>query len=276
MEKKQTAEGVLFVLEKPFDGRGQWLFAWYAFSFVLPALFLLFMAGEMWIGGGVEVLVLVAAALASLVIGFRYLTGAWRKDTLLITPDTVLLSQQKGFHKTQQSFSRAAITGLRFLDKPEETPHPLAGKTFDYLGFQTQQQVISEIFADHRVAFDYQGRTISFGRKIYSWDFAEIRDALLGHPDEPEAELPWNEPPAWDTYWRSFAAFTASVPRTQSYIVQAAEDTRLSVDGTTDGWYDHQQALKALLVRYEDQLTISQQTQLKELIAFVQDVIGRS
>jgi hypothetical protein len=145
-----------------------------------------------------------------LVIGFRYLTGAWRRDTLLITPDTVLLSQQKGFHKTQQSFSRAAITGLRFLDEPEETPHPLG----------------------ERLSI-----TSAFRRSSRS---------------------------------------SVKSSQTQSYIVQAAEDMRLSVDGTTDGWYDHQQALKALLVRYEDQLTISQQTQLKELITFVQDVIGRS
>jgi hypothetical protein len=231
MEKIQTAEGTLFILEKPFDGRGQWLFIWYAFSFVAPVFFLLFMAGKMWIGGGVEALVHVAAAVASLVIGLRYLTGAWRKDTLLVTPDTIILTEQKGFCRRQQSFTRSAITHLRFLDKPEETPHPLAGKTFDYLGFQVQQQVISEMFGDHRLAFDYEGRTISFGRKIYSWDFAVIRDTLLGHPAEPETDLPWNAPPAWETYWQAFDAFTASIPATQSFIREATEDARRFVDG---------------------------------------------
>ena len=60
-------------------------------------------------------------------------------------------------------------------------PHPLAGKSFDYLGFQTEQKVINEMYGDNRLAFDYNGRTISFGKNVYSWEFDEIANYIPRH-----------------------------------------------------------------------------------------------
>jgi hypothetical protein len=58
------------------------------------------------------------------------------------------------------------------------TKHPLAGETFDYLGFQTEQKVISEMHGDNRLAFDYENKTVTFGENIYSWEFDELQILL--------------------------------------------------------------------------------------------------
>ena len=80
--------------------------------------------------------------------------------------------------KKKKSYDTTKISRLRNLNKPQLTRHPLAGDSFDYLGFQTEQQVINEMHGDNRLAFDYEGRTISFGQNIYSWEFDELENLL--------------------------------------------------------------------------------------------------
>jgi hypothetical protein len=63
--------------------------------------------------------------------------------------------------------------------------HPLAGEAFDYLGFQTEQQVINEMHGDNRLALDYEGVTVKFGKNVYSWEFDEIVNLLKGHGYTP-------------------------------------------------------------------------------------------
>lgn len=275
MEKKYTAEGTLFILEHPFDGRGKWLFILYAALFLLPGFGFIYLISAFWIGPVVELLIPIGLGTACFIIGFRYLTSAWRKDTLLITSDKIILTEQKGFQKMQRSFSRTGIDDIRFLEKPELTPHPLAGKTFDYLGFQVQDQVINEMFGDHRISFQYEDQTISFGRKLFSWDYTAIREALFGASADVEEELPWNVITSWKDYWEAYDALVASISNEKAFIRQAVEDARLYVNGLTDGWGDHRDALKQLLIRYEDQLTVDQRGQLKEFIQIVEDTVMR-
>jgi hypothetical protein len=190
LKVKAQHSGTLFILEEPFNGRSKWLFLFYAIAFLTPAVFLMLLlvkmaetTGEAFFLGSVVIICIIAA--------YRYLSSAWRKDTLLITGDSVVLVEQKGLSQRKQVFDKSKISDLRFLAKPVITEHALAGKTYDYLGFQTQQIVISEVFGDDRIAFDYDEKTISFGRKLYSWDFDAIRQELTG-PDETEEELPWD------------------------------------------------------------------------------------
>jgi hypothetical protein len=56
--------------------------------------------------------------------------------------------------------------------------HQLAGESFDYLGFETQQQVINEMHGDKRLAFDYKGNTVTFGENVYSWDYDTLKEVL--------------------------------------------------------------------------------------------------
>ena len=66
------------------------------------------------------------------------------------------------------------MSNFRHLEKSEISKHPLAGEQIDYLGFQTEQAVIDEMHGDKRLGFDYEGKKITFGENIYSWDFEKI------------------------------------------------------------------------------------------------------
>ncbi|WP_217602470.1 hypothetical protein [Chitinophaga sp. GbtcB8] len=38
--------------------------------------------------------------------------------------------------------------------------------------------MINDLHGDNRLAFDYNGKTITFGNNIYSWDFDELEVVL--------------------------------------------------------------------------------------------------
>ena len=107
--------------------------------------------------------------------------------TILVTSNFIEFTEQCWFYKRKKKYDISGIRGFRFIEKPVLTPHPLAGVTFDYLGFQTAQHVINELYGDHRIAFDYKGATISFGKNLYSWDYEELYITIFpdtNHTDE--------------------------------------------------------------------------------------------
>jgi hypothetical protein len=273
VKTKNTPEGTLFILENTLDGRGKWLFAWHAVSFMVPAGFLMYLFFLLPISEDFGTWLVMLLGIACIIAGYRYLSSAWRRDTLLITEESVTLSQRKGLRASVQHFNRAEISNMRFLDKPEVTPHALAGKSFDYLGFETEQRVISEVFGDHRIAFDYEGRTVTFGRALYSWDFDRIVEAITGQRTT-ESMLPWNEPLSHLEYWHAFQELTMSFSATQSFIRQEMENAKIDADGSLEGWMDHRRAMKTVHVRFDDQLTVSQKQKLQQLIDYVTDVIN--
>ena len=107
-------------------------------------------------------------------------------EKVLVDVKEIALVRGGLFKKTTRIFERSKISHLRYLNPPKLTRHPLAGDHFDYLGFQTDQMVINEAYGDDRIAFDYEGATISFGDDVYSWQFDELSDALqktTGHQE---------------------------------------------------------------------------------------------
>ena len=172
MEKKTVSNGTLFILERPFDTRSKWLFAFYSIAFftLLSWYFReIFGAADV-----TSILLLVVVVGAYIIAGFRFAARVSHTETLLVTANTIELTEKGWFHKRKKRFNIAKISGLRFVEKPALTAHPLSGLTFDYLGFQTTQQVINEMYGDNRIAFEYNGTTISFGKDLYSWDYEQL------------------------------------------------------------------------------------------------------
>ena len=172
MEKKTVRNGTLFILEKPFESRSKWLFTFYSIAFFA---LLSWYFGEIFAKVDLtSILLLVTVVTAYLIAGYRFASKASRMETLLVTSNSVELIEIGWFHKKKKKFDIKKISNLRFVEKPVLSPHPLAGLTFDYLGFQTTQQVINEMYGDNRIAFDYNGATISFGKNLYSWDYEDL------------------------------------------------------------------------------------------------------
>ncbi len=76
------------------------------------------------------------------------------------------------------SFDIKEISNFRFIEKGVIAPHPLAGQSIDYLGFETQEKLIGQLGGDKQIAFDYKGKTISFGADLYSYEFDEIKSVF--------------------------------------------------------------------------------------------------
>jgi hypothetical protein len=187
LEKKTVETGTLFIIEKPFHERGKWLFAIYCISCISTALFCLVLILKT--GADIKSLILIGIAIiASFIVGYRYAASASRIETVLVDDNTLTITKGNWFGKKHQPYQRDKIAGLRYVPKPVLTDHPLAGKSFDYLGFQTQQKVINEMFGDNKIAFQYEGQTISFGKDLYSWDFEEL-NSTINHPEKDTIQL---------------------------------------------------------------------------------------
>jgi hypothetical protein len=176
----QTFEhGTLIVLSKPFDTRAKALYLAYSIVFGVGGVFLLSLLLYEYLSI-VVTMVLLAGTVAQFIGCYRFGRSAILQEQIFID-DKELVLMVKGWTMKRQVFDLASVTDFRFLDKPVMDPHPLAGESFDYLGFQTEQQVINEMHGDNRLAFDYNGRLVKFGKNIYSWDFAEILQLLRSY-----------------------------------------------------------------------------------------------
>ena len=73
------------------------------------------------------------------VLSYRFISRAYLSEQLFIGPGELRLIK-KGFTSRVRVFSMADVSQFRHLEKTPATEHPLAGKSFDALGFQTQQE----------------------------------------------------------------------------------------------------------------------------------------
>ncbi|HUQ64728.1 MAG TPA: hypothetical protein VM101_01135 [Flavitalea sp.] len=179
MEKKIVSNGTLFILEKPFDPRSKWLFAFYCIAFFA---LLSWYSGKIFTMVDVtSILMLIIITNAYLIAGYKLANNASRLKTILVTSTSFEITEQCWFYKRKKKYDINRMSDLRFIERPVLTSHPLAGLSFDYLGFQTAQQVINEMYGDNRIAFNYNGETVSFGKNLYSWDFEEISSAVFPH-----------------------------------------------------------------------------------------------
>jgi hypothetical protein len=182
MHIKEHQDTKIITLSKALDSRAKILNIFYFIAYSSIVLFFIsliisaepdFTSIRVIIG----VTALVLFILVYFIAAYRFLNKAFQTETLIIDPNSIRL-YKGGFSKKSGIYDISLISNFRHLDKPTLTNHALAGQSFDYLGFQTQQQVINEMHGDNRLAFDYEGKTVAFGENIYSWDFEELAGIL--------------------------------------------------------------------------------------------------
>ena len=174
----QTFEhGTLFILSKPFDTRAKILYLAYSIVFAIGGTFFLDLLLRDYLPI-VGTIFLLAFSIARFVASYRFGRSSVLEQHLFIDSNELILMDKAIRIQKRQVFELSSVTHFRFLAKPEMSRHPLAGESFDYLGFQTEQKVINEMYGDNRLVFDYNGTTVKFGKNIYSWDFDEIIHVL--------------------------------------------------------------------------------------------------
>ncbi len=135
------------------------------------------------------------AAIAFFIAFYRFITRAMEVEIFFVNKQRLDIILASFFKTDRRSFLLADISDFKFLEKDRYEPHPLKGETFDYLGFQTEQQVIEDLHSEGRVSFVYYGRQVRFGKELFSWEFDELEVLLYDltgndfrYPDKYEEE----------------------------------------------------------------------------------------
>ena len=170
-------EGKQIILSKAFDNRAKILNSIYFTVFSFAAILFIRMVLQDTLTGTSLLFILVIGGIYFF-IGYKFLNKSLQSEELIITKQNLLIRKSGFLNKQEAIYDITKISKFRHLNKPEVSKHPLAGETFDYLGFQTEQKVISELHGDNRIGFDYEGKSITFGEDIYSWDFEELEILL--------------------------------------------------------------------------------------------------
>lgn len=173
MKISTYGHGKKIVLSTALDSRAKILNACYFVAFTAVLWVLLKGLYDEDMGLNTLVLFLLLATLYG-IAAYRFVNKALMSEVILIGPENLQLIKSGFLSKKVQSFNPKLIRQLSYLQRPEPPKHPLAGESFDYLGFQTQQQMINELHGDDKISFEYEGKTVSFGEHVYSWDFEEI------------------------------------------------------------------------------------------------------
>lgn len=109
---------------------------------------------------------------------YRFINKATETEKLFVNKHRLDIMVSSLFMVDRRSFLLADISDFKFLEKERFEPHPLKGETIDYLGFQTEQQVIQDLHSEGRASFVYNGRQVRFGKELVSWEFNELEVLL--------------------------------------------------------------------------------------------------
>jgi len=173
----QGRDGKLITLSRALDERGKYLYLIYSIMFLIAGILL----GVALIYASYSLgamLFTFIGFMASTIAGVRFGSRAFASEKIFVNKQTLEIIKISLLKNERKVYEISKISNFRHLQKPELTDHPLAGNSFDYLGFQTEQKVISEMHGDKSIAFDYEGKVITFGTDIYSWQFDELEMLL--------------------------------------------------------------------------------------------------
>ena len=122
----------------------------------------------------ISLLAMVAFSIAS----YRFINKATETERLFINRERLDIINSSLLKVAIKSYLLNEISDFKFLEKDKYEPHPLKGETFDYMGFQTEQEVIQDLHNEGRASFHYRGRQVRFGKELVSWEFKELEVLL--------------------------------------------------------------------------------------------------
>lgn len=151
---------------------------------------LLFLAlGIVGLANAAGLLITARAGVLAAIIGavfyglvfWRYMARIGQGERLELSVNRlVIINDKKLFGATRNAYDVQKIQGLRYCGFRKSLDHPLKGQSFDYLGFQTTQQVVDAVVDDGNISFGYEGREVHFGIGLPSWDAKELNALFIG------------------------------------------------------------------------------------------------
>jgi hypothetical protein len=178
MKIQNDGKEIMITLSQAFDGRLKMLNLFYALLFFFGGLFFMsrgFYGNSNNIG---STIITTVFTIVFYIASFRFFNKAVLFEKMQISNQEVKWMEKSLIKSKALSFDIKEISNFRFIEKGTIAPHPLAGQSMDYLGFETQEKLIGQLGGDKQIAFDYKGKTISFGADLYSYEFDEIKSVF--------------------------------------------------------------------------------------------------
>ena len=175
MQIQKSNNETVIILSQAFDSRLKMLNLIYGLVFFLSGDYFVFNLLQPTFDDTATKIFEICFSIAMYFACYRFFNKALLIEKLYLN-EHELRWVEKGLFKSKTiSFDLKEIANLRFVEKGAMAPHPLAGQSMDYLGFQTTEKMVNQLAGDNQIAFDYKGQVISFGADIYSYEFDEIK-----------------------------------------------------------------------------------------------------
>src|SRR5579863_7703110 len=175
MQIQKNNDRIDVILSQAFDSRIKMLNLCYALVFFFGGHFFVFRVLHSTIDSTAASVFGILFAIALYIASYRFFCKAVLFEKLLISNREVKWVEKKLFRSKTRSFDLKEITNFHFIEKNVVVPHPLAGRSMDYLGFETTDKMINQLGGRNQISFDYQGRAVYFEADIYSYEFDEIK-----------------------------------------------------------------------------------------------------
>jgi hypothetical protein len=181
---KDYQDGKLITLSNYFEERGKYLFLVYALAFIYAGVLCLrFIIKELDFKTINTALAICFFLFAGIVLvtffaAYRFLDRIFTKELIFANSKELKITKKKLFSAKTMIFQISGISNFRHLEAPKISTHQLAGESFDYLGFDTEQKVINQMHGDKYLSFIYNKKYILFGQDIYMWQYEKIKNTI--------------------------------------------------------------------------------------------------
>ncbi|MBE7174150.1 MAG: hypothetical protein INR73_26480 [Williamsia sp.] len=174
---KDCPDGKIILLSKQLDTRPKILNLIYSLVYLVLGTFLLRLS-LFYTPETLATILFMLGATVLYIAAYRFGNKACLTEKLYIDKKQIKIIKQGLFTPNKQSFDIDKISNFRHIAKQQFPKHPLSGNSFDYLGFQTEQEVINDMLKINRIVFDYNDKTITCAENFHSWGF-EALELLL-------------------------------------------------------------------------------------------------
>ncbi len=119
-------------------------------------------------------LCMAGAALLYFMASYRFISRLYYKEQMLVDAEGITLVYRTPFRRQLAFCPWEEMGPVRYRGMEAKTDHPLKGNSFDYLGFETHENLTRFIHHEGNLHFTFQGKVVPFGRALYSWDAEDL------------------------------------------------------------------------------------------------------
>lgn len=116
--------------------------------------------------------------------GISLLKNTTLKEKIVLYNTGITLKLNSLISQKEISMQWNDITSIEVSQPDEETEHPMAGKSMDYIGLQTMEKDIRNVLTEGSICIITKAGSYKIGRHLASWDAEEIIAGIVQYKQE--------------------------------------------------------------------------------------------